>query len=97
MNDRGFDMQLIDVYQVTAYSRDDGHRLNYGYYFNKENAELAKNDFAPERKPTAIIHQAVILNNGKIYVLPRDTIELSDDRQTILKKLTITERRVLGV
>jgi hypothetical protein len=90
-------MRIITIYKVTATSLDDGHRLTYGNYRSHENASSACARI-PESMDASVIRSEVIeLDNGALVEIPSTTIKLMDDKETILNKLSVEARRVLGV
>jgi hypothetical protein len=90
-------MELITIYAITAKSLDDGHRLNYGYYLSSACAELAKAEYPTEMNAQICTYEAVRLDDGRTFMVPRDCLKFNDDKQRILSKLTKQERAILGV
>lgn len=91
-------MKPITIYNVTATSLDDGHRVSYGMFFSEALAKQYCDDSFKASQTAKVIPTEVLQDEmGKCYTMPTHPIYICDDVKRIKAKLDDIELKAIGL
>lgn len=90
-------MKKVSIWQITATSLDDGHRIRMGYFLDRQKADTRCAELPKKMEAAVLEFDCLQDEKGNYYAIPDRPLDVSDAKDAILNKLTKDERAILGV